>query len=122
MVFEVFTDQDHAVGAQTAAGPSAPVPAASLIPQQPHLMLAGQQTAAPQAAGPAVELATVNISSDLPGAEIEVDGVFIGSTPSAAKIAPGMHKISVRHGSAIWSRDLMVQPGGSVNVNAILKK
>jgi hypothetical protein len=121
VVFEVFTDQDHAVGAQTAAGPSAPAPGANLAQQQPQLMLAGQQAGAPQA-GPAVELATVNISSDLQGAEIEVDGVFIGSTPSAAKIAPGMHKITVRHGAAAWSRDLMVQPGGSVNVNAILRK
>ena len=33
-----------------------------------------------------------------------------------------MHKIVVKHGAANWSRDLMVQPGGNVNVNAILKK
>jgi hypothetical protein len=64
----------------------------------------------------------VNITSDVPGAEIELDGVFIGSTPSAAKVAPGIHKITVRHGSGVWSRDLMVQPSGNVNVNAILRK
>jgi hypothetical protein len=122
IVFEVFTDQDHAIGAQTAAGPSAPAPTPSLAPQQPQIMMAGQQTGAPQSAGPAIELSNVNISSDLPGAEVEVDGVFIGSTPSVAKVAPGMHKITVKHGAAVWSRDLMVQPGGNVNVNAILKK
>lgn len=119
IVFEVFTDQDHAMAVQTSAVPSAPQP---LAPQQPQIMMAGQQTAAPQTSGAAVELATVNITSDLAGAEIEVDGAFIGSTPSAAKVAPGMHKITVKHGSSVWSRDLLVQPGGSINVNAILKK
>jgi hypothetical protein len=53
-------------------------------------------------------LRTSSFTSDVQGAEIEVDGAFIGSTPGAAKVAPGVHKITVRHGSAVWSRDLMV--------------
>jgi hypothetical protein len=123
IVLEVFTDQDHAFGAATVSGPSAPAPSpANLAPTQPQVMLAGQPQATGSVAGGAVELATVSITSDLPGAEIEVDGVFVGSTPSTAKVAPGMHKIVVKHGTANWSRDLMVQPGGNVNVNAILKK
>jgi hypothetical protein len=123
IVFEVFTDQDHAVGGATVAGPSAPAPPANLAPQQPQVMLAGQQSRTPQATTTAtVELATLNITSDVPGAEIEIDGVFVGSTPSTAKVGPGMHKITVKHGAQTWSRDLMVQPSGNVNVNAILKK
>jgi hypothetical protein len=124
IVLEVFTDQDHAVGGATVAGPSAPAPSPTptLAPQQPQVMLAGQGQQAAGVVGGAVELATVSITSDLPGAEIEVDGVFVGSTPSTAKVAPGMHKILVKHGALTWSRDLMVQPGGNVNVNAILKK
>jgi hypothetical protein len=126
IVLEVFTDQDHAIGAATVAGPSAPAPSpANLAPVGPQVMLAGQpqaQQAVGGVAGGAVELASLTITSDLPGAEIEVDGIFVGSTPSTAKVAPGMHKITVKHGSSVWSRDLMVQPGGSVNVNAILKK
>lgn len=124
IVLEVFTDQDHAIGAATVAGPSAPAPSpANLAPAGPQVMLAGQsQQPAAGVAGPAVELANISITSDLPGAEIEVDGVFVGSTPSTAKVAPGMHKIVVKHGSNTWARDLMVQPGGNVNVNAILKK
>ena len=123
IVLEVFTDQDHAIGAATVSGPSAPAPSpANLAPSQPQVMLAGQSQTAGSVAGAAVELATVSITSDLAGAEIEVDGVFVGSTPSTAKVAPGMHKIVVKHGASTWSRDLMVQPGGNVNVNAILKK
>lgn len=121
IVFEVFTDQDHAFGPQTTSM-AVPAPAQNLAPQQPQIMMAAQPSGVTPTAGPAVELATVNIISDLSGAEIEVDGAFIGSTPSAAKVAPGMHKITVKHGAAVWSRDLMVQPGGNVNVNAILKK
>lgn len=120
IVVEVFTDQDHSIGGQMISGSPAPAPAPSLAPQQPQLMLAGQpQTHATPA--PAVDLSSVNVTSDLPGAEIEIDGIFIGSTPSVARVAPGMHKITVRHGSAVWSRDMMVQPAANVNVNAILK-
>ena len=120
IVFEVFTDQDHTIGNATISGPVAPAPPQTLAPGQPQIMMAGQQQSA--VAGPAVQLATVNVTSDLAGAEVEIDGVFVGSTPAATKLAPGVHKIQVKHGAASWSRDLMVQPGGNVNVNAILKK
>lgn len=120
MIFEVFTDQDHTFGAAPAAAQSA---APSLAPQGNQLMLAGQPAAAPAGGTTAAaELATINITSDLAGAEVEIDKVFIGSTPATTKLAPGVHKITVKHGAAVWSRDLMVQPGGNTNVNAILKK
>jgi hypothetical protein len=123
IVLEVFTDQDHSIGAAAAAAPAVPAPQ-TLAPAGPQVMLAGQsqQPAAPGVSGGAVALAAVAITSDLSGAEIEVDGVFIGSTPGTAKVAPGMHKITVKHGANVWSRDLIVQPGGNVNVNAILRK
>ena len=47
----------------------------------------------------------VTITSDLPGAEIEVDGGFVGSTPSISKLTPGSHKVTVKHGANVWSRD-----------------
>jgi hypothetical protein len=128
IVFEVFTDSDHPMtpqymaqvgGAQPGVAQQAP---ASLAPQGNGIMLASQSQGAPAAATTAgVELAMLNITSDIPGAEIEIDKVFIGSTPGTAKLAPGVHKITVKHGANVWSRDMMVQPGGNVNVNAILK-
>jgi hypothetical protein len=124
VVFEVFTDQDHALSHQFAAslGGSNAQPAAA--PQSAGLYLVSQQrTVAPAGVTAAsVELATVNITADLQGSEVEIDNVFIGSTPAAAKLAPGMHKITVKHGAGNWTRDMMVQPGGAVNVNAILRK
>lgn len=136
IVFEVFTDSDHPLTPQFVASlgqqpgmiqsgmiqpgmiQQAPAP---LAPQGNALMFASQ-TAAPIATTTSgVELASVNITSDMPGAEVEVDKVFIGSTPATAKLAPGVHKITVKHGINSWSRDMMVQPGGNVNVNAILK-
>jgi hypothetical protein len=70
----------------------------------------------------AAEISSVTITSDVPDAEVEVDGGFIGNTPSTAKLSPGMHKITVKSGAHAWSRDLSVQPGATVNVKAMLKK
>ena len=103
IVLEVFTDQDHALkSAKPVTSLNIPVPASP--------------------AAPAVEMVTASITSDLAGAEIEIDGAFVGSTPGTSKLTPGTHKITVKHGSSVWSRDLNVQAGGNVNVNAILKK
>lgn len=103
MVFEVFTDRDHtlAVGPPEAGQPESASPCA------------------PPASG---ELATVNITANVTGAEVEVDNVFIGSTPTLAKLAPGLHRITVRHRKSVWSRELLVQAGSGTNVTAVLKK
>jgi hypothetical protein len=114
IVLEVFTDQDHSLRTTKplVSGPGAPVAAAPV------------QAAAMPSPAPAVtsEPAVVNITSDVAGAEIEVDGAFIGSTPSISKLTPGVHKVTVKHGAAAWSRDLNVQAGSNINVNAVLKK
>jgi hypothetical protein len=110
IVLEVFTDQDHVLrGDQqlASATPGAAVP-------MPAQALASKPVVA--------ETATVNITSDVAGAEIEIDGAFVGSTPSTSKLTAGTHKITVKHGPSVWSRDLTVQAGGNVNVNAILKR
>jgi hypothetical protein len=108
IVLDVFTDQDHTLKvARTVSSPAAgttPKPQAASAPALPG------------------ETATVNITSDLPGAEIEIDGAFVGSTPSANKLNAGTHTVVVKHGANVWSRNLYVQAGGNVNVNAILKK
>jgi len=136
IVFEVFTDSDHPMTPQFVAslgqqpGMVQPgmmqsgvyqQPPAQMAPQGNGLMLASQTAGPVAATTTGVELATVNITSDITGAEVEVDKVFIGSTPANAKLAPGVHKITVKHGINTWSRDMMVQPGGNVNVNAMLK-
>ena len=64
--------------------------------------------------------ASLAIDSSPSGADIEVDGAFVGSTPSTISIASGLHKVAVRKkGFVVWSRTLNVT-GGTVRMNAEL--
>jgi hypothetical protein len=107
IVLEVFTDAEHVV--KSGKGNAVAQSAAAVSPAVAN---------APSVA----EVSSVTITSDIPDAEVEVDGGFIGSTPSTAKLSPGTHKITVKSGPHVWSRDLNVQPGATVNVKATLKK
>jgi hypothetical protein len=57
------------------------------------------------------------------GADIEVDGSFVGNTPSEVSVADGEHSVSVKKaGFKDWSRKLKVSGGSSVHLNAELEK
>jgi len=65
--------------------------------------------------------ASLFIESTPNGADIEVDGAFIGNTPSTVAVAPGPHDISVKKkGFTPWTRKLNAS-AGSVHVNADLE-
>jgi hypothetical protein len=65
-------------------------------------------------------MALLEISSTPSGADIEVDGKFIGSTPSSVSMAPGDHDIAVKKaGFSAWSKKLSVS-SGHINVLAEL--
>ena len=73
-----------------------------------------------QAAAAAVQ-ASLIVSSTPPGADIDIDGAFVGNTPSTLNVAPGTHEITVKKaGFADWTRKLNVT-GGSVNLDATLE-
>jgi hypothetical protein len=58
-----------------------------------------------------------------PGAEITLDGHYVGSTPSVLNLATGAHGVSISMpGFAHWSRELTVSPGAELTVNAVLEK
>ena len=93
-----------------------------------HLDMAHFGVAAPQMptdqAVPAVAVAnlpsSLAIQSDPPGADIEVDGAFVGNTPSTVNLNSGNHQVVVRKkGFADWTRTLNVT-GGNINLNATL--
>ena len=66
--------------------------------------------------------ASLNIDSTPRGADIEIDGAFVGNTPSTVSIAPGSHQIAARmKGFTSWTRSLNVT-GGSIHLNAELEK
>ena len=70
--------------------------------------------------GAALSQASLVIESTPPGADVEVDGAFVGNTPSTITVAAGSHQIAVKkHGFNDWTKTLNVT-GGSVHLNAEL--
>jgi hypothetical protein len=66
-----------------------------------------------------VELATVVVRSNPEGAEIVVNGRFMGYTPSTLRLAPGEHQIKLlKAGKASWDRLLVTTPGGESTIQA----
>jgi hypothetical protein len=64
--------------------------------------------------------ASLMIDSTPPGADIEVDGGFVGNTPSTVAVAPGNHQIAVKKkGFADWTKTLNVT-GGNIHLSAEL--
>jgi PEGA domain len=71
---------------------------------------------------PASSAASISVSSTPSGADIEVDGNFVGNTPSALQLPAGEHSIVVKKsGYKDWERKLKVT-GGTVNLSAELEK
>lgn len=71
-------------------------------------------------AAPATQ-AQVQVTSTPDGADIEIDGIFVGNTPSTVGVAAGQHDISVKKtGFKSWERKIAVS-GGQVNVSAVLE-
>jgi len=83
----------------------------------------GAAPMAPIAPPPATETpaqASISIDSTPAGADIEIDGAFVGNTPSTISVVPGSHQIAVKKkGFADWARTLNVT-GGSIHLNADL--
>ncbi len=63
----------------------------------------------------------LSIVSNPAAADIEVDGGFVGNTPSSVEVATGDHTITVsKSGYKTWERKLKAN-GGNVNINAELE-
>jgi hypothetical protein len=86
---------------------------------------ARQQGGGAQPAAKAAESvagAKLDISSDPAGADIEVDGNFMGSTPSSIELPAGEHTIRIqKSGYKTWERKMRTT-GGEVKLNAELEK
>jgi hypothetical protein len=75
----------------------------------------GAPSPAPTALSPS---SGVTIEASVPNCDIEVDGSFVGSTPSTLNLAPGKHEIVVKKaGYQDWSRSMLVGTG-SVRLSA----
>src|SRR3954451_22205508 len=101
VVFDAFTDADHVLNSNGPTVAGAPKPAALV--------------------GGAAGASSVAITSNVPGSDIEVDGAFIGSTPTTVTLVSGSHQIAVRNGNALWQRNLQVSAGSTISLNAQLE-
>jgi len=100
---------------ETAAAPAAP--GATPVPPQPSA-----EPAVP-ASVDSENLATVVIKSNPDGADVTVDGKYMGSTPSTVRLAPGDHVIALeKSGFKTWQRTMAVSPGGIGSIDATLEK
>jgi hypothetical protein len=82
----------------------------------------GSTTSAGANTGPAPAQVVVTILSSPDGAELEVDGSFVGNTPSSIPLSPGDHEIALtKKGYKQWSRRLRVT-GAPVTVSAELER
>jgi len=67
--------------------------------------------------------ARLQIDSTPPGADIEVDGSFVGNTPSEVQVPVGDHTVVVKKsGFKNWERTLRSSAGSSVHLGAELEK
>ena len=77
--------------------------------------------AVPVAAVPAAPAAAANsltVDASVPNCDIEVDGSFVGSTPSTLNLSPGKHDIVVKKsGYKDWTRSMTVA-SGTIRVSA----
>jgi hypothetical protein len=104
------------VPAATSDSATQPVPAAS--PAAPLSTGPTDTTPVSQDQGAAAEL---EVSSTPDGADIEIDGNFVGSTPSTLGVAAGPHQLSVKKaGFKPWERTITVSTG-HIKIDATLE-
>jgi hypothetical protein len=110
----------------TAAAPAAPIPAPA--PTESSSVPNSAPTSAAAPAAPAVQESAASqvrcsFTTTPPGADITLDGKYVGSTPSVISVGAGAHTIVFSMpGFAPWTRELTVAAGSDLTVNAILQK
>jgi PEGA domain-containing protein len=66
---------------------------------------------------------TINVSSNPTGADVLVDGEFVGNSPASLKLTAGKHAVAVKmSGYKDWSKEITVQSGSEVQLTANLEK
>lgn len=107
----------------------APTASSSAPPQAPHAAETAPPTSAvtpvseplpPSDGSPRAKLQVDSIPT---GADIEIDGSFVGNTPSDVQVTEGEHSIVViKKGFTDWKRMMKISAGSSVHLNAELEK
>jgi hypothetical protein len=116
---EAITADWTAHGKEIRAAATPPPPAQPPVPAPDHVGAGVSPVQAEQSSAAAA--ARLQITSTPDAADIEIDGSFVGNTPSTVGVAAGQHQISVKKpGFKPWERKIAVS-SGQVNVNAALE-
>jgi hypothetical protein len=101
---------------------SPPVPATQQVsPASPAATPNAGPTDAPPVSPDQGAAAELDVSSTPDGADIEIDGNFVGSTPSTMGVAAGPHQLSVKKaGFKPWERKITVS-SGQIKIDATLE-
>ncbi len=84
---------------------------------------AAPQSAATPAAAATPTTAKLSVTSTPDGADIEVDGSFVGNTPSDIDVPAGEHTVAVKKtGFKAWEKKLKVSGGSNVHLKAEMEK
>lgn len=84
---------------------------------------ATQLAANETASTPVSPSAKLQMESNPSGADIELDGSFVGNTPSDVQVPDGEHTITVKKvGFQDWARKMKVTAGSSIHLSAELEK
>jgi activator of HSP90 ATPase len=93
---------------------------AKFQPAAPTQQPAMTHSASPTATSSSAKL---QMESNPSGADIEIDGSFVGNTPSDVQVPEGEHTISLKKaGFNVWERKMKISGGSSVHLNAELEK
>jgi hypothetical protein len=88
------------------------------------LFLACTRAPGPSAAvvaEPGPDAGTVSVRIEPYGVEVAADGIARCRTPCSFRVAPGLHRLSVRKSGFLpWQEDVRVDPGAEVKVSASL--
>jgi hypothetical protein len=105
----VYTNTDYDLAKVRA--PTVAAPAVPTVSVAPLTVPAGTDTS------------PVSIKSNPDGADITVDGRYVGSTSSMIRLAIGDHEIELaKPGFKAWKRKMTVTAGGQVTIDATLEK
>jgi hypothetical protein len=67
--------------------------------------------------------AKLQLESTPSGADIEIDGSFVGNAPSDVQVTEGEHTVSVKKaGFKDWERKVKVSGGSSIRLSAELER
>jgi len=102
--------------------PLPPVPTTQQVPSSsPAATPNGGPTGTAPVSSDQGAAAELEVSSTPDGADIEIDGNFVGSTPSTLGVAAGPHQLSVKKaGFKPWERKITVS-SGRVKIDATLE-